>query len=334
MATQLSEFGAIRRQPRKRQAPRTVTGARQIDESTFDPSRMKSMLPGLGGRAQTPVVPSIQPVQPPAQPVQPVAQPQQPAVTPQAPQAAAPIAAALPQAPQQPPVQPSQPIPGVGSSGITGLPAGPNVTEFTAEENLRNKQIAPGGDPSRSALAQQTFDLIREQGEAGFQADIRKVGQSAAKFGRIGAGMTTSDLGDVAQRRNEFLGRAQRDLALRTAGEEFADRRSNRGELRTERSYQGGLAQQSIENARRQRLDEDFLKGSEFGRQFDVSRLAGDLGRGGNANELLSSTDLLPEGVSTFDFLQEAALKRAREGQRPQVSTAADRTRRTRALRD
>ena len=282
MAIRAAEFNPIRKQPRRRV------------------ERMKALLPGLGQPAQPAATPVQQPAIPTASP-QPAATPVQPAVIPQP--------AAQPAQPVQPAaaVQPAQPAqPAVPQTGTAGLPT------FTAEENLRNRLIAPGGgDATRSELAQQTFDLIREQGDRGFAADLRQVGQGAAKFGRIGAGMTTSELGDVSTRREEFLGRAQRDLAIQTAGSEFADRRSNRAELRTERGFQDTLAQRSIDNARRQALDEDFLKGSELGRQFDISSLAGGLGQGGGANELLSSTSLLPEGVDPFQFAQEAALSRA-----------------------
>ena len=314
MAIRAAEFNPIRRQPNRRR--------QQITEAGFDPARAKALMQQRQG--QQPIQ-AAQPVQPsglgqPA-PAQPVAQPGLGQQTQQ-------LQAGLGQSAQsgqsglrqqlqqlgqgQQPVPGAQPQAGVGSTGITGLPAGPNVTAFTAEDNLRNKQIAPGGDPSRSAMAQQTFDLIREQGDRGFDADIRKVGQGAAKFGRIGAGMTTSELGDVTTRRNEFLGRAQRDLALRAAGDEFGDRRSNRGELREERGFQDRLAQRSIENARNQTLDEDFLKGSEFGRQGQVNDFLLRAGQGGNANELLASDALLPQGTSTFDFMQEAALRRGR----------------------
>ena len=310
--TGASEFNPIRKQPRRKQVaspgvlPQGPIGVVSPGQSGFTDARQKlrgqSMLPGLG------------------QPI-PGAQPTTPAVAPpaQVPQPAT----ALPPPPPPAPVQPAQSVLGDQPPPPPPPPVQvqPGVTEFTAEDNLRNKQIAPGGEgASRSELAQRTFDLIREQGEAGFQADIRKVGQSAAKFGRIGSGLTTSDLGDVAQRRNEFLGRAQRDLAIRTSGDEIGDRRSDRGELRTERGFQDELAQRSIENARNQRLDEDFLKGTEFGRERDVNdlllRAAGP--GGGTANELLASTDLLPEGTSPFDFLQEAALSRSQQA--PQAS--------------
>ena len=257
-----------------------------------------------------PIRPAVQPVAQPAvqppQPVQPVVQP-------------APVAQPVVQpAPGQPVVEPQLPPPTVSTlppQPDQSFAGDPNITEFTAEENLRNKQISPGGEgQSRSELAQKTFDLIAEQGQTRFDADIRKVGQSAAKFGRIGSGLTTSRLGDVAERRNEFLGRAQRDLALRTASDEFGDRRSNRNELRTERGFQDTLAQRSIENARNQRFDEDALLSSEFGRKLDINEFSLRAGSGpSGAADLLASDSLLPQGVDTGALFRDAAERRTTE---------------------
>ncbi len=78
--------------------------------------------------------------------------------------------------------------------------------------------------PDRSALAQRTFDLLRERTEPAFQRELQDVGRRAATLGRIGSGVTTSDLGDVQSQRERFLSEAQRDLALDTAGRSLEDR--------------------------------------------------------------------------------------------------------------
>jgi hypothetical protein len=78
--------------------------------------------------------------------------------------------------------------------------------------------------PDRGQLAQGTFERLRASTEPGFQQELRGVGQRAAALGRVGAGLTTSDLGTVQQRREEFLGRAQQGLASEAAGQELNDR--------------------------------------------------------------------------------------------------------------
>jgi hypothetical protein len=219
------------------------------------------------------------------------------------------------------------------------------------------------GAPSREDLASKQFALLQEQSNPGYAEDLRAVNRASAAMGRQGAGMTTSDLGTVAQRRNEALSQAVRGLSAESAGMQVGDRLSalqaasggfrdlagadqaqassrqnaasigsqnamnsfnalrglsndqfgrgsdlrnenrtdqnygfdremanfragrdqlsdlsgfeqqlfgqgltNRNELRGERDYQSGQAQQGIENADRQRMMEDYLQGSAFDR--------------------------------------------------------------------
>lgn len=86
---------------------------------------------------------------------------------------------------------------------------------------LREKYIASINGlegPDRGKLASDQFALMTEQGDPAFQEQLRAVNRSSAAMGRQGAGMTTNDLGTVAQRRNEALSQAQRALALEAAG--------------------------------------------------------------------------------------------------------------------
>lgn len=78
--------------------------------------------------------------------------------------------------------------------------------------------------PDRNQLASDAFALMREESEPGFQSALRDVNRSAAAMGRQGAGMTTNDLGTVAQRREEALARAQKGLSLDAAGQTLDDR--------------------------------------------------------------------------------------------------------------
>lgn len=78
--------------------------------------------------------------------------------------------------------------------------------------------------PNRGELAAQQFALMQEQSQPGFEQDLRRVGQRASALGRVGAGMTTSDLGTVAQRRAESLDQNARGLATDAAAREMEDR--------------------------------------------------------------------------------------------------------------
>jgi hypothetical protein len=85
-----------------------------------------------------------------------------------------------------------------------------------------SQKVATG--PDRQALASRAFERLGAETAPRFQQELRGVGQRAAALGRVGAGLTTSDLGTVQQRREEFLGRAREGLSDRAAGQELGDR--------------------------------------------------------------------------------------------------------------
>lgn len=179
------------------------------------------------------------------------------------------------------------------------------LTDFGPGDDLRFSQVNPlaterlqgiqgdvGGAqralstaPNLGDAAQERLRLLEEQSEPGFQKALQTVGQRASALGRLGAGMTTSELGDVVGNREKYLSQARRGLASDTAFAEGGERRSNlaslsgledqvygqeagqRGEVRGERGYQADTAQQALDNRIRQRMLEEALLEGSFGRQ-------------------------------------------------------------------
>ena len=121
--------------------------------------------------------------------------------------------------------------------------------------------------PDRQALANQTFQELTAQTQPQYQQDLRSVGQAAAQYGRLNSGLTTSQLGDVAQNRQQYLGNLAQQLSTQAAGQTLQDRLSALsgaegglgalqgadqtvlGNLQGERGYQQGLSQQAFNNA-------------------------------------------------------------------------------------
>lgn len=100
--------------------------------------------------------------------------------------------------------------------------AGADVRSLRGTLNTQAQGLAQG--PSRADLAADAFDILRRRSEPEYQRRLRDVGTRAAALGRIGAGMTTTELGDVASLRNRDLLLAQESLANTAAQQELADR--------------------------------------------------------------------------------------------------------------
>jgi hypothetical protein len=271
----------------------------------------------------------------------------------QPPPAAVPIPAQLPpvtpiQPPTsiQPPVQQAEPI-NAQLPTVTPIPAvtpptpeGVGMSEFGPGNDLRSTQFNPlesnrlaetGGQvdtarnalataPDRQALALETLRLAQEQGQPAYDQQVRQVGQNAAKWGRIGAGMTTSELGDLSQNRARDLDQLRRSTSLEAAGSMLADRTSNlqslgaleadqanreagqRGELRGERDYQTEAANKALEDSIRQRqLEEDLTQGA-YGRNMGRAQL-------GLQGAAISQGQADQSQTGTNDFLQQLALE-------------------------
>jgi len=77
--------------------------------------------------------------------------------------------------------------------------------------------------PNRTQLALEAFDIYQRQSDPAYQQRLRGVTDLAAATGRIGSGVTTSNLGDVASERNRELGLLKENLANETAGLRLQD---------------------------------------------------------------------------------------------------------------
>lgn len=207
------------------------------------------------------------------------------------------------------------PPPGTTPAGGGGsVPV--SLNQFSPGADLRNTAITPGTDPrlastqgqvdtardalstgpDRAALAAQNFQLLRDSTQPQYDAAVRQVGANAAKFGRIGAGMTTNELTSLDQSRERDLLQAQKGLSLDAAGSTLADRQailsslgglegqqygegaSGRNELRGERGYQTDFAQQGLTNEQNRLGLEDTLTNSEFGRNQERARTLAAIG--------------------------------------------------------
>ncbi len=156
------------------------------------------------------------------------------------------------------------------------------------------------GGPNRQALAQSLFADYIAQSQPDFDRSLREITQRNAAGGRLGSGMYGSNLVDAATARQQDLGSYATRLAYDTAGGDIQDRLNNvntlaglegqqfgqgaaqRNELRGERTYQQGVAGQAQQDAINQRLLEDQLLNSEFGRDYQRYGMLGQLGYGSN----------------------------------------------------
>lgn len=243
--------------------------------------------------------------------------------------------------PPQPP-QPQQPD-GGGDRFITPFGPGNDLVygQINPEGSDRLKQYQDqllsysqglADTPDRNELARQSWEQIAQASEPEFQKELQGVGQKAAALGRIGSGITTSELGDVTLQREKYLGNLQRQLATEASGQTLSDRLArlqagqgleaqqygqeagNRAELRGERGYQHDVAQEPYQQQLQQIALRDALINSEFGRQLQ----AGQLGLEGAQMYGQQAGDA---GGTASDLLQQLALqdyfKRAGQQQPP-----------------
>jgi len=168
----------------------------------------------------------------------------------------------------------------VASDRLKGL-------QGTVDQNAA--QVGQG--PSLSDAAATEFKLLGEQSARDRQLGIQDIGRSAAKFGRIGSGRVTTDLGNLEDTLRMREENARRGLSADVAQGEAVNRRANlgatsglenqiygqeagsRGEVRGERGYQSDTAQQALENRIRQKALEESLTQGGFNRDLATSEL-------------------------------------------------------------
>lgn len=169
------------------------------------------------------------------------------------------------------PVQASvngQPVPATltrGGAAPAVMPVGgsngyANLSGFGPGNDLQGTTIAPVSGPDRAALASKALSIFDQQNAAPFQGQIRQIGQAAAKFGRIGSGMVNTNLADLGTALGQQRSVLEQALALDAAQQQLADQAALRGELRGERGYQAGQAQQAVQNyVTQQQLTSDLM---------------------------------------------------------------------------
>lgn len=78
--------------------------------------------------------------------------------------------------------------------------------------------------PDRGQLAKEKMALLEEQLNEEERTGVQDIGREAARFGRIGSGVTTSKLGDLGLELGKVRTTEARRLALEAADQEMADR--------------------------------------------------------------------------------------------------------------
>lgn len=180
-----------------------------------------------------------------------------------------------------------QSLTGAGQTGSFGYGGDTGAVRGQVQSQLNQ---ALNSTPDRGALAKSNFDLLQESYAPKFEQELRGVGQRAAALGRVGAGLTTSDLGDVAQRKNEFFGQQARGLANDAAAQTLNDAGQRVGLAQGVLGQFGGLDQgagslnlgyQNSNNAERgAAFDRGLgLSNALFGRNTQLAGLENDLAR-------------------------------------------------------
>jgi hypothetical protein len=136
---------------------------------------------------------------------------------------------------------------------------------FTASDNAIDSVIAPGAnDPSRIDLAKQYYDAFSDVENADYAHNRTDATNDAAAHGLLGSGQLTNRYGDLFSDLTLRKDAAKRSLITAATEDTIGDNRSNRDELRTERGYQQGLAQQAIVQRIQQAAAEAGLTQQEF----------------------------------------------------------------------
>jgi hypothetical protein len=155
-------------------------------------------------------------------------------------------------------------------TGPSSIKGGPSIDPVTGARLAANTSLADraaqavGTGPSRSDIAKQQLQAYDLEHANDLRNNTRAVGQSAAKFGRLGQGATeqavTQTLADMErQRRAEELrlaaSTAEGDITDRLSnlnalqgyqGQNFTQDQSLRGEQRAERDYSTGLEETNV----------------------------------------------------------------------------------------
>ena len=190
---------------------------------------------------------------------------------------------------------------------VTANRYGPiGMQTFGPGQNLIGQQLLPGASPDttaargavssglaglgtapdRATLAGQTYGQLEAQSQPEYEKELRDVGGRAATLGRIGSGVTTSELGDVAMNRQKYLGNLREQLATQSAGQTMQDRLNQLGAAQGVLGQLSGLDQQSYGNLFGERAYQHGLSREALGDESGYDQFLGQLGGMGGASPL------------------------------------------------
>lgn len=150
-------------------------------------------------------------------------------------------------------------------------PTGSN--RYLSEQDAALKGLA---GPSRTDLAKQALKDFEAQGQKALEGRFRKVGQTAAKFGRIGMGDVNAELGSIAgdfeRDRLSKMNELARSVSEGDIGDRFRRVDATSGLRRGESGIESGLRSEA-------RTERDYTTGvneRNVDRSFDRARSAID----------------------------------------------------------
>lgn len=165
---------------------------------------------------------------------------------------------------------------------------GPNVDANDPGRylNEQDNAVSSLGGPSRTELAKQALKDLDTQGAVDLQNRFRKVGQTAAKFGKIGMGDVNAELGSIQGDYERDRLAKENELARSVAEGDISDRFRRvdavsglrgqesgiasglRGEQRTERDYDTNLDTENLGRQMDERDLETALEENNLGRRI------------------------------------------------------------------
>jgi hypothetical protein len=234
------------------------------------PQTPKPAVPALPGvtASQTAPVNSAAPV---------LVGPPPPQVSPVGPPRGVPTPTAAPASPA--------PVSAVPPTSASTAPSGSSTSSFGPGNDLLSTQINPNtGGPNRTQIATNQLASWDAENAPQLAAQERTVGQNAAKFGRIGAGMTTNDLTGAQatydRNRMTFANQLAGDLANGT----ISDQQNANDQLRQERAYETSRADKAQQDSINQVNNADDLQNSALQRALEEAQF----GYGGSPVDTLS----------------------------------------------
>jgi hypothetical protein len=181
----------------------------------------------------------------------------------------------------QPPAQPRPPVSPFRPAGTASVPSPTPPRQQPITIQLHPTAPAPAPAPAPAVNPSENYRRLLEdfdrQGQAGLQERFRTIGQTAARLGRLGSGMTSED--------------------VQKAGEQFE---------RDRMSFLADLADKAIDRNMQQAELEDRLRSSAFGRSLQEIQLEDAL-RNSEFNRNLARAQLTKEQADALQRAQEQA---------------------------